>query len=284
MTNTTKQMVKVVTTNSFTAEKTVHEVVKHTQEWREILCISIPQQMTASAGRKGTNRHFEPSDLESYLTEEAYKVLQGYDEKKNPLFDAHLRGCLARKIYTFFTDKEVDQATDYYAQKDTNNENGDAVVFEPNNKIDIWEETDAVLNFQNLLETLSNVERLIIQYTLKGLSVAEISVKMNVSRMTTHRQLKKLQEIPYLKEAILELAEAKGQNNSAEFEIVSTEEKYYSDKRVNKRKRLKVNESVRSTTSQETFQTVKEYRSLVKELNDNNRDLFDTVVAWKRGL
>ena len=111
-----------------TEDKEVHVVEIGSSDWYNLKCIEVPQKIAIRQLTKGTNRHFEKTDLESYLTEEAFKILIKYERNKNPYFEAHLRKCLGRKVATFFTDTEVEKITDLettFMSKNTDEEDSD---------------------------------------------------------------------------------------------------------------------------------------------------------------
>lgn len=279
----TAELVDIILTDYTTGKVRSVTTEKGSDEWKQLLCVAVPQQLAARAERKRSHRHFDRTDMESFLTSKAYDVLMSYDESKNPNFEAHLRRCLSLKVFTFFDDNGIERSTDYYAQKDMTSDNGDAVIFEPDCPVNEWETVDSSIAFSDLLNSLSTIERQLMEYTMQGFSGAEIAEKMNVSRMTVHRQLKKLALIPELKTLLGDLIESKYQGQDAPFELVSTEEEYYSEKRVAQRKKAskrKVNEEVRSTTTPETFERVRAYKQAIRQLNDNNIDLYYTAVKW----
>ena len=279
----TQEEIEIVLTDYTTGKVRAVPTVKGSEEWKQLLCVAVPQQLAARAERRRSHRHFDRTDMESFLTSKAYDILLSYDEEKNPNFEAHLRRCLALKVFTFFDDNGIERSTDYYAQRDTTSDNGDAVIFEPDSNVNEWEQLDSTIAFSDLLNSLSFTEKKLIELTMKGFSGAEIAEELNVSRMTVHRHLKKLAELPEFKSLLCDLIESKYQGQDAPFELVSTEEDYYSEKRVAQRKKnnkRKVNTYIRSTTPAQTFERVRAYKNTIRQLNENNVDLYYTAVKW----
>ena len=263
--------------------KKVIEVVEGSQEWKEVLCISTPQSVARRYKYAGVNKHFEVTDLESYLTEEAYKVLLKYEPEKNPRFDIHLFRCLCLKALSFLNDREVDKSTDYYSQRDgANSDSDDVSIFEPTAS-NVWEVKEAELNLDRILHTYPEKVQLIVKKYIEGYTSSySIESATGIHYKTVSRTLKKLKEDAVLCEALNDLIEAQGSQNLALFELVSTEESYYSEERSAKRKKSVF--KGQSTTKPETFARVKAYKKMVKESHEANKELHRTFLEWRREL
>ena len=59
----------IVLTNGLEEEKEEHVVAINSDDWYAVKCLEVPQKVARKHLSKGTNRHFELTDLESFLTE-----------------------------------------------------------------------------------------------------------------------------------------------------------------------------------------------------------------------
>lgn len=174
-------------------DKEVHIVEIGSDAWYNLKCVEVPQKIAVRQVTKGTNRHFEKTDLESYLTEEAYKILIKYDRDKNPYFEAHLRKCLGRKVATFFTDTEVEKITDLEASfmsKNTDEEESTIEIFDE--PIDIWAELHSQWEVEEIIADLEPEEQFIARKLLDGYNSSEVARELGVYRLKVRRAIKKI--------------------------------------------------------------------------------------------
>lgn len=176
-----------------TDEKEVYVVEIHSDEWYNLKCVEVPQKIAVRQLTKGTNRHFEKTDLESYLTEEAYKILMKYDREKNPYFEAHLRKCLGRKVATFFTDSEIEKITDLEASlmsKNAEEEEVNVDIFDE--PVDIWAELHSEWEVEEVISDLEPEEQYIARKLLEGYNSSEIAKELGVYRLKVRRAISKI--------------------------------------------------------------------------------------------
>ena len=176
-----------------TEDKEVHVVEIGSSDWYNLKCIEVPQKIAIRQLTKGTNRHFERTDLESYLTEEAFKILNKYERNKNPYFEAHLRKCLGRKVATFFTDTEVEKITDLettFMSKNTDEEDTTVEVFDE--PVDIWAELHSQWEVEDIIADLEPEEQFIATKLLDGYNSSEIAKELGVYRLKVRRAIQKI--------------------------------------------------------------------------------------------
>ena len=246
---------EVVITDFMTGEKTIIEVTRNSKEWYEYKVIEVAQKIAFSQSRNPKNKHFEVTDLESYLVEEGFKVLVKFDYNQHKYFEAYLRSCLNKKVCTFFNETEVVKKTDIFTVLEatfTNDDDEEIRCLDI--EFDEWSEVDFNLELEDILKDLDFEERFLVVKLLEGYKSAEVARELNTYKEKVRRMLKKVQDkLSYIKEE---------------------------DKPKASKPRYKSN--LKSTTKQSTSDQRNHYNKMRKIWNDNNIDLHKTIIEWSQ--
>lgn len=239
----------IVLTNGMCEEKEEYIVKVNSGDWYALKCVEVPQKIARKHFAKGTNRHFELTDLESFLTEEAYKIYIKYDTSKHSYFETYLRRCLGKKVSSFFRDSKVDKLTDLETSIMSKNEGeseGNIQIFDE--PVDIWAELHGQLEVEYILSQLEPEEQFIAKRLLDGRNSSEIAVELNTYRLKVRRALQKIIEKAKLEKP-----------------------KTYKGKR---------NLHVKSTSNPNTIASARAYKKYREKLDLNNKILFLTAKVW----
>ena len=243
----------IVLKNGLGESKEKHIVEVESDEWYHLKCIEIPQRIAVRQKVKGTNRHFEATDLESFLTFEAYNIWLKYDKEKHLYFEAWLRKTLALKTISFFRDTEIDKITDYAIQSGNDGEDDSEVdVLSSIADEDIWAEVESDQELEAILSDLDDDERYVAVGLLKGFNSSEIARELGTYREKTRRLVRNIVKKANLKQK---------------------EDRYTTR-----------NHHLKSCTNEVTKDRVKNYEKYIKRLNENNKDLHQTVIDWAKEL
>lgn len=243
----------IVLTNGLGGNKEKHVVEIESKDWYNYKCIEIPQRIAVRQKVKGTNRHFEATDLESFLTFEAYNILLKYDKDKHLYFEAWLRKTLALKTISFFRDTEIDKITDYAIQGGSDGEDDSEVdVLSTLADVDVWAEVESDQELESVLSDLDEDERYVAEGLLKGFNSSEIARELGTYREKTRRLVRNIVKKANLKQR---------------------EDRYTTR-----------NLHLKSCTGKATKERVKNYEKYIKRLNENNKDLHQTVIDWAKEL
>lgn len=240
----------IVLTNFISGGKEQIELVRNTKEWYEYKVIEVAQKIALSQKNNKKNKHFNITDLESYLVEEGYKVLIKYDYNQHKYFEAYLRRCLAKKVFTFFTETEIEKNSDLFTtlipgfSNDEDNEMNNVDI-----PVDIWEELHKEMEIEELLENLDDEERFVALKLLEGFNPHEISKELNTYYEKTRR-------------------------------IHARVKTKLSPVNARKRKTTTTHTKLQSTTSPEALAQRNAYLEMRNRLEANNKDLHATLIRW----
>lgn len=171
-------------------ETEIHIVEIGTDDWYALKCVEIPQKIAKKHKSKG-GKHFEETDLISYLTELSYRKLCRFDKEKVDYFESFMRRWLSKNVVDFFRDTKIDKITDLettLASKTTDEEEGSVVVFDE--PIDVWAELHSEMELESIIAELEPEEQLIVRRLLDGYGYAEIAREIGTYRMKVCRQVK----------------------------------------------------------------------------------------------
>ena len=239
----------IVLTNGLMEYKEEYLLEVNSKDWYAVKCLEVPQKVARKHMSKGVNRHFELTDLESFLIEEAYKIYVKYDTDKHAYFETYLRKCLGRKAVSFFRDTKVDKLTDLETSlmsKNTDEEESSVVIFDE--PIDIWAELHSQWEVEEILADLEEEERFIAKKLLDGYNSSEIANELGVYRLKVRR-------------AISRIADKAKLEKKAE-------------------RKTKSNLHIASTTKASTLGSVKSYNKLREKLSLGDKILYMTAKIW----
>lgn len=239
----------IVLTNGMLEEKEEHIVAINSDDWFALKCVEIPQKVARKHLTKGTNRHFELTDLESFLTEEAYKIYVKYDKSKHAFFETYLRKCLGKKVVSFFRDTKIDKLTDLEASimsKNTDEEEGTVEIFDE--PLDIWAELHSQWEVEEIIADLEPEEQFIARKLLDGYNSSEIAKELGVYRLKVRRAINKIVDKAKLEKK--------------------------------KERKTKVNTHIKSTTKGSTLASVKAYNKFRDRLAIEDKVLYCTAKIW----
>lgn len=239
----------IVLTNGLMEEKEEHLVEVNSNDWYAVKCLEVPQKVARKHLTKGTNRHFELTDLESFLTEEAYKIYVKYDTSKHAYFETYLRKCLGRKAVSFFRDTKVDKLTDLETSlmsKNTDEDDGVMEVFDE--PVDIWAELHSQWEVEDIIKDLEEEEQFIARKLLDGYNSSEIAKELGVYRLKVRRAINRIVDKAKL------------------------------EKKADRK--TKVNLHIASTTKASTLGSVKNYNKLRDKLALGDKILYMTARIW----
>lgn len=241
----------VVLNNGLGGDKIKHVVEVNSDAWYHLKCIEVPQKIAVRQKIKGTNKHFEPTDLESYLTEEAYAIYLKYDREKYLYFEAWLRKTLALKTVSFFRDNMIDKLTDYAVSNSSDGEDeGEVDNLSAIADIDVWAEVESDLEIEYILSDLDEEESYVAKRLLEGFNSSEIARELKTYKEKTRRIVRKICDKHNLK--------------------------------AKKDRVTNPNSHLKATTPREVIERVKRYERYVRDLNQNNKDLHQTIIDWAR--
>lgn len=239
----------IVLTNGLEEYKEEHVVAVNGDDWYAVKCLEVPQKVARKHLSKGTNRHFELTDLESFLTEEAFKVYVKYDKTKHAYFETYLRKCLGRKAISFFRDTKVDKLTDLESSimsKNAEEEDSNIEIFDE--PIDVWAELHSQWEVEDIIAELEPEEQFIARKLLDGYNSSEIAKELGVYRLKVRRAVNKIVDKAKLEKK--------------------------------KERKTKVNTHLASTTKASTLASVKEYNKLKEKLAVEDKILYTTARVW----
>lgn len=217
-------------------------------DWYALKCVEIPQKIAKKQKSKG-GKHFEESDLISFLTEEAYKKIAKFDKEKVEYFESFMRRWLGKNVVDFFRDTKIDKITDLevtFMAKNTDEEESNIEVFDE--PIDIWAELHSEMELEEIISSLEAEEQIIARRLLDGYNASEIARELGTYKMKVSRHIQAI-----VKKAGLE--KRQGRTTSP-------------------------NTHIKSTVSHETTANVKRYNRLMDRLALENKILHHTVKAW----
>lgn len=175
--------------------KETYIVELESEDWHFIKCIEVPQKLASKHSFKN-HRHFEITDLEDYLTEEAYKILNQFDKTRHKYFETYLRRCLGRKVTSFFRDSIVEKMTDLETTlQPASSEEGEASTLDVFSPIeDTWEDFHTELEIEELINSLDAEEQLIVRKLIDGYKSSEISRELNTYRLKVRRDIERIKK------------------------------------------------------------------------------------------
>lgn len=171
-------------------ETEIHIVEIGSDDWYALKCVEIPQKIVRKHKAKG-GKHFEETDLISYLTELSYRKLCRFDKVKVDYFESFMRRWLSKNVVDFFRDTKIDKITDLettLTSKNTDEEGGSINVFDE--PIDIWAELHSEIELEEIISELEPEEQYIVRRLLQGYGYAEIAREIKTYRMKVCRQVK----------------------------------------------------------------------------------------------
>lgn len=210
-------------------ETEIHIVEVGSDDWYSIKCVEIPQKIAKKHKAKG-GKHFEESDLISYLTELAYRKLSKFDKEKVEYFESFMRRWLSKNVVDFFRDTKIDQITDLETtimSKSTDEDEGNVVVFDE--PIDVWAELHSDFELEDIIAGLEPEEQLIVRRLLDGYNASEIAREIGTYKMKVSRQIKAI-----VAKAKIKKPEVRKTRPNAHIESTSKKETIQSFRRVNK--------------------------------------------------
>lgn len=239
----------IVLHNFTTGEKEQIKLIKNSKEWYEYKVVEVAQKVALSQKNNKKNKHFHITDLESYLVEEGYKVLIKFDYNQHKYFEAYLRRCFAKKVFTFFTETEIEKNSDFFTTLMPVNDDEE----ERNNidiPVDIWEELHNEMEVEDLLNGLDEEERFLAVRLLEGFKATEVARELNTYKEKTRRtHLKVKEKLSHLQRP---------------------------------RKTTTTRTKLQSTTSPEAYKQREEYLAMRNRLDANNKDLHATLIRWAK--
>jgi RNA polymerase sigma factor (sigma-70 family) len=229
-------------------ETEIHVVEVGSDDWYYIKCVEIPQKIAKKHKSKG-GKHFEETDLISYLTELCYRKLAKFDKEKVEYFESFMRRWLSKNVVDFFRDTKIDKITDLettLSAKNTDEDEGSVVVFDE--PIDVWAELHSEIELENIIAGLEPEEQLIVRRLLDGYNASEIAREINTYKMRVSRQIK----------AIVEKAKLQKP----------------------KERVTRVNKHIESTSKKETLHSVKRVEKLLEKGRLGDKILSLTAKIW----
>ena len=240
----------IVLQNFTTGDKEQIKLIRNSKEWYEYKVVEVAQKVALAQKNNKKNKHFHITDLESYLVEEGFKVLVKFDYNQHKYFEAYLRRCFAKKVFTFFTETEIDKNSDFFTTlMPVGNEENE----ERNNidiPVDIWEELHNEMELEDLLNELDEDERFLAVRLLEGFKATDVARELNTYKEKTRRTHLKVKE---------------------KFSHLQRPRKTSTTRTV-----------LMSTTSVQAKQQRDDYLAMRKQLDDNNKDLHATILAWAK--
>lgn len=130
---------------------------------------------------------FDSSDMESYITVRAYEYILKYDAKKNPNFEAYIRGLINKFKMNFLkSPNNVHSGVDVFSSLSSQDDEGSETDFESTfntNEVSLQDTVCDNTLLNGFLDTLSSRQRTIVELRagiLESLNAEQMAVATSI--------------------------------------------------------------------------------------------------------